>query len=40
MELQFDSDQDGKQDRLLLISLDDAKGETVGPDSAAWLELL
>ena len=40
VELQFDSDQDGKQDRQLLISLDDAKGETVGPDSVTWLELL
>lgn len=39
-ELQFDSDRDGKPDRRLLISLDDAAGETAGPDSLAWLELL
>lgn len=39
-EVRFDSDRDGKQDRLLLISLDQSAGETTGPDSLAWLELL
>lgn len=40
VQIQFDSDKDGKYDRLLLISLDESAGENVDPESIAWLELL
>lgn len=36
----FDSDKDGAFDRTLLLSLDDAAGETIGPETVAWLERL
>lgn len=38
--IQFDSDKSGEYDRLLLLSLDDSAGETVGLKTYAWLERL
>lgn len=38
VQIQFDSNQDGEHDRLLLISLDESTGETVNSESIAWLE--
>lgn len=40
VQIQFDSDRDGKYDRRLLISMDEAAEETVGQESDAWLEML
>ena len=40
VQIQFDSDRDGEFDKQLLISLDQSAGETVGPESIAWLQLL
>lgn len=40
VQMQFDSDRNGEYDRLLLISMDEAVEETVGPESPAWLEML
>ncbi|MCM1124824.1 MAG: hypothetical protein NC416_19795 [Eubacterium sp.] len=40
VQLQFDSDRNGEYDRLLLISLDGAEGEMIGPESEAWLEII
>lgn len=37
--IEFDSDQNGEYDSLLLISLDESAGETVDPESMAWLEM-
>ena len=37
--IEFDSDQNGKYDSRLLISLDESTGETVDPESMAWLEM-
>ncbi len=38
--ISFDNDKDGAFDRTLLLSLDDASGETIGPETVAWLERL
>lgn len=38
--MQLESGADGELHRFLLISLDQSPGETVGPESIAWLELL
>lgn len=38
--IQFDSDKNGEHDRQLLLSLDESAGETVGPETYAWLEQL
>ena len=35
-EIQFDSDRDGEYDARLLISLENAGDEDVGPESTAW----
>lgn len=40
VQIQFDSDRNGEYDSLLLISMDEAAGETVSPESLAWLEIL
>lgn len=40
VQIQFDSDQNGEYDRLLLISMDEAAAENVGSESLAWLEML
>lgn len=37
--IQFDSDKNGEYDRSLSISLDESSGETVDPESIAWLEI-
>lgn len=40
LQIHFDSDKDGTDDRLLSVSLDESTDGTVKPESAAWLELL
>lgn len=39
VQIQFDSDKNGKYDRNLLISLDESTEETIIPESVAWLEM-
>lgn len=39
VQIKFDSDRNGEYDRLLLISLDEAEGEVIEPESEAWLEI-
>ncbi|MCM1261451.1 MAG: hypothetical protein NC313_01920 [Butyrivibrio sp.] len=39
VQIQFDSNQDGELDRLLLISLDESANETVNVENVAWLEI-
>ncbi|MCM1121861.1 MAG: hypothetical protein NC416_04690 [Eubacterium sp.] len=39
VQIKFDSDRDGEYDRVLLISLDEAEGEMVAPESETWLEI-
>lgn len=38
VRIEFDSDQDGEYDSVLLISMDGSTGENIGPERIAWLE--
>ncbi|MCM1087903.1 MAG: hypothetical protein NC419_07075 [Muribaculaceae bacterium] len=38
VQIKFDSDKNGKYDRLLLISLDEAEEERIDGENDAWLE--